>query len=375
MGRRKIKDQLSNIENKVEQLFNAPVSGGNTFEAYNEMGIKEELAKAQANEPDNRFVQSDTANIESTRQQIENFIEKIISGKTIKDWMLLNLHANYFCNTIKFKCNDIRLEKQIREVIRGAFLYGKAGIYCDQLGDNLYYSRSCYVVDATKTLYGELMNAQIYPLKNILWNQDKYHDQVHLEAIVPEPLDREKAKNLVIFQWGTSGMGAYVWLWPFIKFHNQLLTQGIMESVFQTTKLEYKMNNQQKTAKELELFANPLNPFFLNISGLSISNKFDVFRMGEGQRSTTFAEYYKQAIAMWYELIGRETNIDFKQERNVVDEVQASQTVFETIQSEWKNQFKLFARELNNHPMLAMYGIEIEYEDKPIEPMEETNEN
>ena len=77
-------------------------------------------------------------------------------------------------------------------------------------------------------------------------------------------------------------------------------------------------------------------------------------------------EYYKQVIGIWYELIGRETNIDYKS-KTLASEVSLTENVFTVLQNEYKKWFDIFMRQLQVHDYVALNKIVLEWKDYRVE--------
>lgn len=356
------------VADVMSEKLGAPISGGNSFESQTQMQIKSNIAAVNADEIATANVnkQIDNAALNGIRRSLNLFVKKLTQNKTYQDYQILQFHGNYFCNTIQFYASDIKLSKLINAVIRGAFMWGKAAIYFDDIGSNevpMYYPRAVYVSDTELDNYDNIVSAKIYPLNKMTWNA--YGSNEELDSLKTQELNERQCENLVIFQWGTTGMGAYLWLYPFIRFQNQLLTQSIIDSGFQTTKLEFLSSNISTSTRELETVADPLNPFFVSYIGNTVQQKFRAFEMNP-DKNQNFNEYYKQVIGIWYELIGRETNIDYKS-KTLASEVSLTENVFAVLQNEYKKWFDIFMRQLQVHDYVALNKIVLEWKDYRVE--------
>ena len=78
---------------------------------------------------------------------------------------LLQLQGDYFCNTIKFKTDNQRLNRVISEVIRASFLYGEAGIVFDSKLKTYY---GVVLVNSESDLTGERTKIEVAPIAQYL---------------------------------------------------------------------------------------------------------------------------------------------------------------------------------------------------------------
>lgn len=361
MNARKQQVMRQILNDVLEEKLKAPISGGNSFETGQIIEAKSDLAKENLEAITNANAKADAITLNRIKMALNKLIKKNIETKKYENWQLLFFHANYFTNTLKFDITDIKLTKLVNMVIRGAFLWGKAGIYFDDIGtDNqpVYFPRAVYITNIEKDVYDNITKASIYPLNKMLWDSSRKVADLDVDKLEMQELNENQCKNIVMFQWGTNGMGAYLWLMPFIIFQNQLLQQAIVDSAFQGTKLEFLSSNIASGINELETVADPLNPFLVSYIGNTMQQKFRCFEMNDKNGQSNFIEYYKQAIGIWYEIIGRETNIDYKA-RTLASEVSLTENLFDVVQYEYKKWFSIFLRELKQHDYVALNKIDV----------------
>ncbi|WP_300351372.1 hypothetical protein [Clostridium sp.] len=100
-------------------------------------------------------------------------------------------------------------------------------------------------------------------------------------------------------------------------------------------KLGYRAENKDAILKELELFFDEANPFIVTSNMTrDISNRIVAEGMDVDFKGSDLIEYYEKTIYSFYHLIGRRINNDVKKERNVSNEVDASQENYDIIQSD-----------------------------------------
>ncbi len=332
-----------------DSLFRSPqeVTGGNLYATYNALHAQRDIDIQNANQTN--------INNKQIMDSLNKWCNKNLANKTINPYYLLQLQANYFCNTCKFETNNKRLESMIYLIIRGAFMFGRAGLYIDPLTKQFY---PVYIKNAKKDIYGNYKFIEYGSLYNALTTQD---GNVSINTFT---ITGDDCLNMLIFSWGTMEMSAWVYVWPFVQFQNQLLQMLVNQSFAYSKKFIYKVQNMLQVGTELEALFNPNNIFLISMSDQDLSNKLEVMdSFGDTQKG--FIDYYNEVLNAFYEVLGRRTNTEQKKERNVTDEVEASQDNFDIVQSDYLNQFKLFIDSINNH-VLKPPGLTIKVKDYVI---------
>lgn len=343
----KKKDKATDETNSYAGV--APISQGNSYDVYVDLQNQTKIDRATL--PENSKALS------SINGEISSITKKIIDDKVIQEFFLLNLHANYFCNTIKYKCEDPKMLSKIQKLIRCAYFYGKACIYAKsptEIGvfhivkmetdsyDNITYLE---IGDADLALDSKLSDPEI---KNTITIPDDEIEHVH------------------IFNWGTKALSAWITTYPFVKSQHMMLQMLNIQSFSYNKKFVYKVGNKLSTLEEMSMFFDPLNIFAVVLSDEEIGNSFHTFTE-EGRvtgSARDFVAFFKEYSDIWYQLLGKSSNVDFKKERNVSTEVEASQGSIETIQREWLVQFDIFVKGFNEDEYLKKYKIEFNLEVK-----------
>lgn len=327
-----------------------PISGGNSFNVYQQLKIQKDidLQTLQNNQKSNNLMVS-------LREKIDNISKNLIDVTTFNPYYLLQLHGNYFCNTLKFKSNNPDFSLLLYKLIRVSFLFGRSALVFDSLLGKAYGG---YVAEIRYNLYNEVEYIKIGNLDDALINQTG-----ELNSSVYKEYWGEDCKNVLVFNWGTLALSAWVIIYPFCKQQQQLLKMLVGQSFSYNKKFIYKINNPNALSNELDLFYNVNNPFIISLMEDDLSNKFDTFDNNSGD-TLSFIEYYKEFCGIMYHLLGRQVNLDNKKERNVSSEVEANQNNFSIVQNDYINQFKCFIEQINKVSDKLQYnGLQLEYEE------------
>lgn len=315
------------------------ISNGNSYEIHKELEAQTER-DLRTTDAGVKTVELQGA-VESALQDISN---RKIKSKLFSEYVLLNYQASYFCGTCKFETENSFIKRLLMLVIRGAFMYGTAGIYKDSLGN----VRPVYITSMDYDITGTLNGAMIYSLDLMITNMNKTQTQIQDKDLTLQQLNKEECKNLAVFQWGVMGFSAWITIWPFIKLQYGLLQMIITQTYVYLKKLGYRAENKDAILKELELFFDEANPFIVTSNMTrDISNRIVAEGMDVDFKGSDLIEYYEKTIYSFYHLIGRRINNDVKKERNVSNEVDASQENYDIIQSDWLTYFDIFITDLN----------------------------
>lgn len=325
-----------NKKDKNVNEFDLPqkISSGNLYEIY-------EALKAQKN--------IDLSSIPEFNKIGEKFKSKLkaltkvyIDDKSIPDYYLFQLHANYFVNTIVYKCNNWAVNDLIQKIIRYAWINGKAGVYFDT-SINKYFG---IIINNIETnMFGEIERIDYWPLA--------FSDNVaSFEEVQKKPLLSIKGKKecdkVAIFKWGTAAISAWILYWPFVKLQNMLLKMISTQALAYNKKYIYKVLNPDADLSEMELWFDPLNIFLINASGANLSNKFEINDTSGGDTGLDFITFYKELCGCYYALFGRRMNLDFKRERNTVEEVSMTSGSIENLERDWYTQFLIFVEQFKD---------------------------
>lgn len=345
---KKKKEAEETKETNTYAGFN-PISGGNNYDV--EVDLRNKIAIDKSTYPWKKS--TSTADVNNT---ISSITSGLIEDKVVAEFFLLNLHANYFCNTIKYKCEDPDMLSKIQKLIRCSYLYGKAALYVNEKGEVGVF----YIVKYDTDSFGKVLNIQLCD------------SDAALESRLPEPefetgllnIPEEEFEHVHVFNWGTKALSAWVTTYPFVKSQHMMLKMLNIQSFSYNKKFIYKVGNQATTLDEMKMFFDPLNMFAVVFSDEEIGNTFNTFNE-EGKvtgSARDFVAFFREYCDIWYQILGKSSNVDFKKERNVTSEIDASQSSIETIQREWLIQFDIFVKKFNKDPLLSSYNIEFNLE-------------
>lgn len=336
---------------KIKEVFGAkpidgntpqPLTNGNKYEVYNMLKNQEELDLATVESLD-RQLKNSVRDINEMTAAIRRVSDYLIREKNIDPYFLLQMQGDYFCNTCRFETKDRYLKRLVINVIRGAFLMGCAGIYKNI---TLNILEPVYITGLEYGIDGKLKSAKILPLDTCMQKMN----QIKTELTANDFKGMREVKdcdNLAVFSWGTMGYSAWITKWPFVKLQHLFLTIIIINGFVFNKKWIYKINNFTNIADEIKLFFDPANPFIVNVGSTEdLANRFATEEKGNSAGNSDVIDYYNKMIGVYYQLMGRKINSDYKKERNVSDEVEASQENFDVVQNDWLAQFELFIEDL-----------------------------
>lgn len=324
-----------------------PMSGGNSYETAVALEVQKQL-DLQTLEVNQRAIANN-----AVLNKIMELTNKFVNDRNINEYVLLNYQANYFCGTCKFKTSDHNLRRMVLNVIRGAFLFGAAGILVENNKLSPYY-----VTNMEYDTNGNLVSCRVFELELMLSNINKLQREPDLNKIAYRTLDKKECDNLAVFQWGVMGFSAWMTIWPFVQFQHSLLKMVIIQSFTYNKKFIYNTNNINAITDEMAAFFDPTNPFIINIGvtlNKELPNRFTTEDLAAGFDNNSVIQYYNEAINIYYHILGRRVNNDYKKERNITTEVESTQENYDIVQSDWLNYFEIFIEKL-----ASLISIDIE---------------
>lgn len=317
----------------------APINGGNTLDTKQTLNAQRDI---------------DYANLEKVNANISRSMKSVLTDKTkeyinsklIQPYYLLQMHANYFCNTIDFECKTPYLKDAVLKVIRASFLFGRAGMFYDEKTNRIF---PVAFISGKVDIYGNFNKIMLAPIDSYLSSQTQ---KPSIERWIE--IEGTECTNYVEFKWGTLGISAWITIWPFIQYQYMILQMMVGLSFSYSKKYVYNVVNPLAIKDEMDLYFDPTN-FFLVNAGFSgdLSNKFKVIDSNGKTDTTDFLDYYNGVMNTIYSIIGRRVNIDAKKERNVMSEVMSTQENYDILKREYMNQFKIFMEKFNNLPIIA----------------------
>lgn len=354
------------VDNFIPKDKPTPMTGGNSYDTAIALELQKQL-DLNSIQQGNRF-RSLASDVMTLKESINEISNKFIFSKTINPYILLNYQANYFCGTCQFKTDDMYLKRMVLNVIRGAFLFGVAGILKE---DNRLIPY--YITNMEYSIDSKLKSCKVYELELMLNNVNKLQREPDTSRLSYRELNEEQCENLAVFQWGVMGFSAWITIWPFVNFQNDLLTMILIQSFIYNKKFVYTTNNFTSVKDEMELFFNPTNPFVVNVGATlnkELPNRFSTEDLGKGFEKNDLIDYYNQTIAVYYHIFGRRLNNDFKKERNITVEVESTQENYDVVQSDWLNFFEIF---IYNLKRISGIDIRIKEVSESVDSVEPNN--
>lgn len=324
---------------KKKDLFNdTPVmSGGNSKAIHEQQQAQVDIDKATI-AYSNHY---NSLNTNISKVMVDQF-----SAEQYDIWRLLNFQADYYCNLFTVQCESTSLLWAIQTAQRVAFIYGVSGIYWF---GNRYIP--FYVRKSELGIDGQYIRMQIAPATTILPQQSqlpkKYPVLFTLEA-------EDIAKNVAIFKWDTLALGAWYKFGPFINQQKRMFEMLTTEGYSLIKKFDYKVNDPSAFIEEFKLYYSTNNPYIISSKvGDEFSNKINMLQVNSGS-AQNFVNYFYEWQNIWYQILGRRNNTDMKKERNVTNEVEASQSNFDILETDHYLHFKVFVKRLEE-----MLGIKL----------------
>lgn len=294
-----------------------PISGGNFYNSKQFIKNKDSLTRIQF----------------QTLNNIQNDIKDKLNSSNFcyNYWFLLQQQADYFTNLVQFRFTTKELTEAIYKVIRAGVIYGKSGVWITSTGKliPLYINEVIYdpfdghPIKLSAALIDKVFSQKSTQPQNInyVWFDEK----------------EDNFDNIYIFNSTSTGFGGLITWRPFLLQLENILKMLYTHSYSYLKTVLYDVKDPTTSTKEIELFFSSENPFLINVGNddTLLSNKFKEFNFTNTDKNGFF-EYLENFLNTYYSLIGRRYNIDFKKERNVTSEVEASQDNFDVLQNELK---------------------------------------
>lgn len=274
---------------------------------------------------------------------IVNVVNQVLNDKEINIWWLLLQQANYFVNTIKFSCSSPLLYEKLKQVILIGFLEGKGGLFWDE---KLQIWKVCRINELIYNSDQILSSAKV-DFSNI----DFTTDYVNSEKSQMTELSATELTNLFIFKWNQQTIGAYVLMLPFCRLQQMWLNQITILSILQSKQFYIKQTLKSEDKSWVRNFLNPRYVWLIIRKGLGLSDKVEIIdNTALLQNISVAIDNYKKLVDIYNDIFGVKNNVDFKKERNVSDEIEASQDQFNALQNEYITNFCIFAKTLEDTP-------------------------
>ena len=326
-----------------------PMNRGNTYQIKKELESQNEINNATLSY--------------KALSKVENYFSRKFKKEQYDIWRLLNFQADYYCNIFPIETSNGTLNQAIQIAKRTAFIYGMSGIY--KLGTTFI---PIYFVEKKFNNDGTINKCKIASAVQIMGQQAQTPNVKNMWTMELNEIDI--VDNLAILKWDTLSMGAWWKFLPFIEQWKRLLTMLNIEGYSLTKKFSLKAVDTSVITKELDIFFNHEIPFTIEhrLQG-DISNKIELNELSKSNAETTpFLSYYTFWEQTWYKILGRRYNADFKKERNITSEVDATQNTFDILESDVFIHHKIFVDKLKN-----ITSMEIEIRNEPKD--DQGNEN
>lgn len=274
-------------------------------------------------------------NLSETEREQNDALSDYLDQRNLNEWWLLQLQANYYVNTIRFRCSDYYLRDKIKQVIWGAFIYGKAGLYYDVATNT---ARVVLINSIETNDYCDPIKAKVSYLKT-------FDSEIKLDDDFDEVLTGENLSHLHIFKWGVNSQSALVFQYPFIRVQKEITDQLTLSSLLLGKKVLEKVDAESKNSIEIKDWLNP-KKFWMRIKrGVSVNEKIEIMEK-DVTNNVKEIQFYKEFENRWYSLFGRKVNNDFKKERQITDEIGLLMENYDTLEKTWTDQFEIFIASL-----------------------------
>lgn len=295
-------------------LFNdsPPTSGGNTYTVY-------DLIKAIDNNIQSTYVKANVVSKAITKANSS-------AANSYNTWWLLQFQADYFSNLIDFKLDNWEVNRQVAIAIRLGVIYGSSVLW--KRGNTV---TAMYVNSLELNENGQPARVKMYRGDYVLMNQSLDFKKDGINWIERDILGNS---DFIVFIPNDYNLGGLIKWMPFINQLERLLKMVYTHSYSYTKSILYNVKDKNVIADELALYFSCDNPFLINTGDESVlSNKFKEFEIHKNNGNTDgLIQYVKEFLNLYYDLIGRRYNSDKKKERNISNEVDASQENYDILQ-------------------------------------------
>lgn len=182
-------------------------------------------------------------------------------------------------------------------------------------------------------------------------NIDFQNDYVGLKQENLVDLNATELTNFYVFKWNQQTIGAYVLILPFCRLQNMWLNQITILSMLQSKQFYIKQTLKKEDTSWVKNFLNPKYIWLIIRKGMGLTDKIELIDNTYLLQNISVAiDNYKKMVDIYNDLYGIKNNTDFKKERNVSDEIEASQDQFNALQNEYITNFCIFAKNLEDTP-------------------------
>lgn len=320
-------DKVANLEQMLLDP-NSWMSGGGLF-AMNEQlkaqGEKQRLTWKEMYEE-----------LEGVDADIQSYTNNLVTPKYFLFWNL----CNYYTNLFQYNTNNVDLNNEIKKMLTIGFFNGKAALYFNPVSDRW---QAVAIENINYTRYGTVKGYRInlhFDIEN--GDLGNYNPDYTITNVEPN--------RIVYYQTKQHGFSCWVWLREFINTQQQLLNQISVSNLINNKIIGFELSNKDDSKSAIKSFLNPTRFFFYTRKEASLSKmiKF-VSEFNDVSISERYLEIYRQTIDIYKDMYGIRNNTDYKKERNVSDEVNATQQWFDVLENELFTQFRLFVQRFNQN--------------------------
>lgn len=336
----------------AKDVFKEPISGGNSFATKKLFEAIDNNIKS--NIPLNSSLKKISKALANSNLRTAYF--------TYGEFWLLNFQADYFANLVNFKFEKWHVNRAVNLAIKMGVLYGAGAI--KKIGDKYV---ALYISEIIKDEYGYPSKIKWLLADKMLISQST--SPMSNRGIIESDVD----ENTILFIPNDVELGGLIKWYPFIKQLENLLKMLYTHSYSYVKSVLYNVSDPNAITDEIDLYFNLENPFLINTSDDAIlQNKFKEFKINSSTNSNDLINYIKEFLNIYYDLIGRRYNSDKKKERNVSDEVNATQENYDILQRPYKQNIMFFIDEIKQK-WNENYILEIEKSEKSELENDESN--
>lgn len=326
--REKLKNMWSYQPPSKDEL-KQPLTGGNNFQVQKEFQAR---------------INNMLSSIDIANDNLDNVV--------YDEYFLMLFQKNYFCNLFDIKTDDIDFHRAWIIFVELCFWYGEAAFINQGIEG---------IEDTTNIVPVYIKDKKYDAIGNINKNFEYYIGSAILPLMGDSKMWKAKPQfdgkalvnknDFVYGKWNTQAYGAWVWMYKFIKFQKDLMYLTHGSAYLQKEMMFYKINNTDTIEDEVKVLYNPkinivptIGINWDNKDKTALENRWMSDKLSSDP-TVVINEVYDWHMDKYYELFGRKHNVDFKKERNVSSEVEASQEQFDVLINETKKYMEMVLKE------------------------------
>ncbi|MGL5733071.1 MAG: hypothetical protein ACRCXE_03305 [Metamycoplasmataceae bacterium] len=299
-------------------------------------------------------------NLSSFKSTIDLKISEKFNNMVIDPYWIFLKYAEYKVSLLKYECSDPKFSEVILEMLKTTYFIGNGGIYLKKQGEEIKYTAI--------SIQKQIVNIWNETQELTISNGNCSYQRQYKEMMKPIHItNKDEIKNVIPMSWGMFGVGGWINDFKVAQTQGWLLKNLLINVLIQNKKISYSISDPIVIDAELDILFG--DNFFIaegDIQNGTFSSRVKVLENG-GQSSLEGIEFYNEYIKILYrDILGRRFNDDEKGERNVTNEVEATQHLFNVLDDVIFTQFKLFEQKLKENELFKSLGISFEI----IEPKE-----